>query len=234
MHFSALVSAASLLGTAQAVAVHVVAVGRNPVDPSLPQPVLKYFPEKITAQPGDMVQFQFQGGNHTVTQSNFDNPCMPISPGVFSGFMPIPAGGAATQFPVFTVQVNDTKPIWIYCSQGKHCQQGMAMVINENTQANASRSLENYKKLAAGATDAAGESMSMPSGGSNSSYWSGSSNGTATTMIMTQTSAPTPSIQSNSPAAASSGIASLAGSTFDASASTVTMLLLLGAAFVAL
>jgi hypothetical protein len=33
---------------------------------------------------------------------------------------------------MFTVTVNDTNPIWLYCAQtvSSHCQSGMAMVIN--------------------------------------------------------------------------------------------------------
>jgi hypothetical protein len=33
---------------------------------------------------------------------------------------------------MFTITINDTNPIWLYCSQtqGSHCQAGMAMVIN--------------------------------------------------------------------------------------------------------
>jgi hypothetical protein len=31
---------------------------------------------------------------------------------------------------MFSMTVNSTAPIWLYCSQGKHCQSGMAMVIN--------------------------------------------------------------------------------------------------------
>jgi hypothetical protein len=81
-----------------------------------------------------MVQFQFMPKNHSVAQSNFDNPCQPISmhsnvTGVFSGFMPV----AATDMmvPTYTILINSTKPMWIYCAQAKHCQSGMSMVINQ-------------------------------------------------------------------------------------------------------
>lgn len=98
---------------------------------------LKFFPEKINAPVGSMVQFQFRGGNHSVVQSTFDNPCIPISnvntsaKGVYSGYQPVAASAAKGQIPVFTVMVNSTTPMWLYCSQGKHCQNGMVMVINE-------------------------------------------------------------------------------------------------------
>lgn len=32
--------------------------------------------------------------------------------------------------PMFMVPITDTDPIYIYCSQAQHCQQGMVMVIN--------------------------------------------------------------------------------------------------------
>jgi plastocyanin len=98
---------------------------------------LKFFPEKITAAVGSMVQFQFRGGNHTVTQSTFDQPCVPINQvnssivGIFSGYQPVAASASMGMVPVFTVMINNTNPVWLYCSQGRHCQNGMVMVINE-------------------------------------------------------------------------------------------------------
>ena len=43
--------------------------------------------------------------------------------------MPVsdPNGGNET----FTVTINSTEPLWIYCSQGSHCKAGMALVVNE-------------------------------------------------------------------------------------------------------
>lgn len=98
---------------------------------------LVYSPSAITAAAGDMVQFQFVAGNHTVTQSTFDSPCAPINSvmsnvtGFHSGYMPVAASSAAGQIPTYTIQVNNTTPIWVYCAQGRHCQSGMVMVINE-------------------------------------------------------------------------------------------------------
>jgi len=65
-------------------------------------------------------------------QAAFSNPCVPINKvqpairGLFSGFMP--TNGVIT--PIFTILINDTLPIWYYCSQGMHCQEGMVGVIN--------------------------------------------------------------------------------------------------------
>jgi hypothetical protein len=95
---------------------------------------LTYSPNNIVAAKGDMVQFQFMPKNHTVTQSNFDDPCTPISShsnitGVFSGFMPV--SETDTSIPTYTILINATTPMWIYCAQAKHCQAGMSMVINQ-------------------------------------------------------------------------------------------------------
>jgi len=162
-------TAAALLSLAQALDVQVVSVGLNPVNNAT---ATKFYPEKITAEPGSMVQFQFWTGNHTVTQSNFDNACVPLSTsnasavGIDSSWMPVADSKAMGQIPVFTIMVNDTKPLWFYCKTGAHCQSGMSMVINENTAANASRSLEEYKTLSEGATGgAAGGDASGGAGG---------------------------------------------------------------------
>jgi plastocyanin len=95
---------------------------------------LKFYPNNIKAAVGDMVQFQFYPKNHTVTQSTFDNPCQPVAlnsnvTGINSGFLPVAAD--ATMAPIYTIQINNTTPIWLYCAQAKHCESGMVMVINE-------------------------------------------------------------------------------------------------------
>ncbi|KAG5983031.1 hypothetical protein E4U55_000927 [Claviceps digitariae] len=172
-----------LMGVAQAIDVHVVAVGKNPQSN---QTALKFFPDKIRAQPGSMVQFQFRAGNHTVTQSSFDKPCVPISSvnasakGIFSSFQPVSASRDMGLLPVFTVLINNTRPIWLYCSQGPHCQMGMAMVINENTAANATRSLENYLQLARSVPQPGGVETSIAGGSNIFRPWNGTGPSTGT------------------------------------------------------
>lgn len=148
MQLSSLVLTA-LAGLASAQTTHVVTVAWNAS--------LTYSPEKLTAQPGDFVQFQFHAGNHTVTQSTFDNPCQPSAmhsnvTGFHSGFLPVAASAEMGMIPTYTVRINSTGPLWLYCAQGRHCQNGMVMVINEPT--NPERSLEAYKSLAAEADTA--------------------------------------------------------------------------------
>jgi len=120
---------------------------------------LIFTPSNITAHPGDTVTFEFRQKNHTVTQSNFANPCQMLSSGSTSGqvgfdsglyvlllssFMQayvsltpynsvsMPVSANATTFPTYTVQVNDTSPIWAYCRQISHCGAGMVFAANAN------------------------------------------------------------------------------------------------------
>ena len=44
----------------------------------------------------------------------------------------MPVSQNATAFPSFTVQVNDTSPIWAYCRQVSHCGEGMVFAANAN------------------------------------------------------------------------------------------------------
>jgi plastocyanin len=107
---------------------HRVKVGNNGA--------LTFDPPSIAAGPRDTVVFEFQSKNHTVTQSSFGNPCRKLEftsttgqKGFDSGFVPVDAS-LTTNFPTYTVTVNDTAPIWVYCRQQGHCGQGMVFSIN--------------------------------------------------------------------------------------------------------
>lgn len=68
-----------------------------------------------------------------MVQSSFAKPCQPLDngKGFFSGFTP--AASPDVEAPTtFTIKVENTTPIWVYCSQtnGDHCQKGMSMAIN--------------------------------------------------------------------------------------------------------
>lgn len=125
--FTAATALAGLV-SAQSTKVHIVQVSDKNGD-------LKFSPEELDAAVGDKVQFQFYPLDHSVARSNFANPCVPLDPatangtsGFFSGFMPVKQ--TDTFMPTFTIVVNDTAPIWYYCATGKHCEAGMAGVIN--------------------------------------------------------------------------------------------------------
>lgn len=146
MHFSKLFLGAAALAaaTVQAATIDVeVGVGTS----------LIYSPNDITAAVGDIVVFHFNPKvgvrsltstpiaktrtfkilthtqNHSVVQSSFGQPCVPLATGgFFSGFVPTTVPSTTT----FTVTVADLKPIWFYCAQtvGSHCQKGMVGAIN--------------------------------------------------------------------------------------------------------
>lgn len=86
-------------------------------------PALTFTPDTVTAAEGDWVQFTF-GEGHSVAESSFAAPCVPISgtTGVYSGF---PNDGD-----MWSIQINSTDPLWLYCSSAGHCESGMAMVVN--------------------------------------------------------------------------------------------------------
>ncbi|EGO56044.1 hypothetical protein NEUTE1DRAFT_82983 [Neurospora tetrasperma FGSC 2508] len=227
---------------------HVVSVGYNGT--------LVFSPNKISAEPGEAIQFQFVAGNHTVTQSTFDNPCQPIAmhsnvTGINSGFMPVAAGLAAASakdgksmngttsghggnVPVYTVMVKNKNPMWLYCAQGKHCQNGMVMVVNENPSSNATKSLQNYKALAAKATTIVPSGSGSDSGsgsgsGTGSGTGSGSTNGSTTT---DPSSGTTPS-NSTSPSGSSTAVPVTAGAGVLSAAGTTSMFALVAGGAVA-
>ncbi|KAI1257754.1 hypothetical protein MGN70_000798 [Eutypa lata] len=186
MHFTTSTLLA-LAGMASAQTLHVVSVSGDG------DWALKFSPEKLDAPVGDMIQFQFRAGNHSVVQSSFDAPCAPMAgaganaTGFYSGYQLVSASEAMGMIPTYTVMVQDEKPIWAYCSQATHCQSGMAMVINEDTTANATRSLDNYKLAAAavpassaGGDTSAGDSGTVPDTDSGSSTGGDSTSGGST------------------------------------------------------
>ncbi|KAF8322490.1 hypothetical protein DL93DRAFT_2129092 [Clavulina sp. PMI_390] len=87
---------------------------------------LEYTPNTVTAAPGDVVNFNFQGP-HTVTQVSFDTPCQPLAGGFDSSPLDLTTGST------FSVTVNDTNPVWVACMIPKHCISGMVFAINPPT-----------------------------------------------------------------------------------------------------
>jgi len=201
MQFTTLTLSALSIGSALAQNVHVVTVGGT-------NGTKEFSPNNVVAAVGDLIQFQYNGANHTVTQSSFDLPCQPIAQtanvsGVFSGFMPV--AESDTMRPAFTIPVTSTTPMWLYCSQATHCQAGMVMVVNENTAANATRSLTNY---AAGAS-AAPTGLAIPSSAASSSNSGSSSSGTSSSSGSSTSS--NPAQVSNSSGAGRVAVSSLLG-----------------------
>lgn len=98
---------------------------------------LSFTPSRVNASPRDTIKFIFQVKNHTVTQSSFAAPCLPFTDkttgqktGFHSGFFPVAAN--ATDFPTWSLTINDTSPIWAYCGQSGHCGAGMVFAVNSD------------------------------------------------------------------------------------------------------
>ncbi|KAF2684636.1 hypothetical protein K458DRAFT_442941 [Lentithecium fluviatile CBS 122367] len=141
MLFTSIVCAALAQSLTASAATMMVTVGANNQ--------FTFTPNSVTAQPGDMVAFNFVTQNHSVASSNANTPCQPQRNAVFSDFQPVAAPASAASgrngkgrkgkknnkrqagnTPMFMLPITDTNPMYIYCSQAQHCQQGMVMVIN--------------------------------------------------------------------------------------------------------
>lgn len=93
-----------------------------------PKPVLRYNPETVVADIGDIVEFNFRAANHTATQSSFDSPCVGIPDGFKTGVQMNPYD--IDRLIIRQFEVVDSKPVWFYCGFSNHCEQGMVFAIN--------------------------------------------------------------------------------------------------------
>ncbi|CAD6589957.1 MAG: hypothetical protein ASARMPREDX12_004087 [Alectoria sarmentosa] len=163
---------------------------------------LAFNPSVVTTNVGDTLTFSYYPRNHSVAQSSFADPCHPLgSGGFFSGFQPLSAGPGPVEF---VVQVNDTNPIWIYCSQtkGSHCQNGMAMVANQPASPSPD-TLDAYKLAAAKANTSS--SPSHVAGGIFVSRNSTSTTGRNSTASSTGSSSGPSSVSSSNSSSIASG-----------------------------
>jgi plastocyanin len=162
MRFSTVVAALVPVAAVSAQQNYTIIVGGNGT--------LTFNPASVNATAGDTIAFQFQSKNHTATQSSFAAPCMNLTTptaGIDSGFMPVAPN--ATSYPQWSFTVtNATSPLWFYCRQTGHCQNGMVFAVNPN----ANKSLAAFQ-AAAKASNSDGTPGS--SGASTSSASSASS-----------------------------------------------------------
>jgi plastocyanin len=87
-----------------------------------------FTPNNLTAAAGDTVVFTFYPSKHSVAQASFAKPCVPLnSSSFFSGAMSTTSGVNSM---TYTLTINDTQPIWFYCSVASHCEAGMVGSIN--------------------------------------------------------------------------------------------------------
>ncbi|TFY83448.1 hypothetical protein EWM64_g566 [Hericium alpestre] len=88
-------------------------------------------PSNFTAANGTTVTFFFPnaGITHSVTQSNFSNPCAPLQASGQNGFDSGLQAGVQ-----YTITItDDSVPIWFFCKQVSHCGLGMVGSINAPT-----------------------------------------------------------------------------------------------------
>ena len=94
-------------------------------------------PDVVQAEVGDYVEFQFYPTNHSVVRAAYKYPCIPFElvetdkVGFFSGFYPVDA--ILDKPPTWKIRVNDTDPIFYYCSAPGSCiNYSMVGVVNPN------------------------------------------------------------------------------------------------------
>ncbi|KAH7417255.1 hypothetical protein BKA64DRAFT_295026 [Cadophora sp. MPI-SDFR-AT-0126] len=99
---------------------------------------LVFTPNSLTASVGDTVEFRFYPLNHSVARAEYKNPCIPYEvvdvgrQGFWSGFKPVNV--VLSDPPKFSVLINDTEPIFFYCSAPGACEEDiMVGVINPNS-----------------------------------------------------------------------------------------------------
>jgi plastocyanin len=168
---------------------------------------LVYTPSSINAAVGDIVQFNFESKNHTVTQSSFAAPCVKTTGGFDSGFMPN-INNSVSPAPMLQFQVTVSTPIWMYCAQTGHCGQGMVFSINP-TAAKSQAAFESAAKAQNGTAAAGGMGAGMGAGaGAAASSGSATSGSTATSSVAAVAAATSASVATGTGTLTSGGACS--------------------------
>ncbi|PVH88243.1 hypothetical protein DL98DRAFT_648400 [Cadophora sp. DSE1049] len=99
---------------------------------------LVFTPDSLTANVGDTVEFRFYPQNHSVARAEYKTPCIPYEvvdvgkQGFWSGFKPVSV--VLSDPPKFSILINDTEPIFFYCSAPGACEEDIMIgVINPNS-----------------------------------------------------------------------------------------------------
>jgi plastocyanin len=98
---------------------------------------LRFSPSTLNASVGSVIAFDFLGLNHTLTQSELENPCYSNS-GFDSGFRQYNAANTSGKF-IVEYRVTTGNPTWFFCSQvvpRSHCQAGMVFSLNSGGREN--------------------------------------------------------------------------------------------------
>lgn len=195
---SLITSAASPSATSSALAqTHTISVGIDH----------KFKPEVTQAEAGDLIEFLFFPPNHSVVRAEYEFPCIPYEMtgrgkvGFFSGFRPVDA--ILADPPSWTLKVNDTNPIFFYCSAPGSCiRYGMVAVINPN----ANTSLEHQRQLAKDSAYMLNPGEPFPPEGTPSSLPSASASATSSTPASSSTTSTASATAVANTAKANSGL----------------------------
>lgn len=92
---------------------------------------LAFSPSSLNATIGSKVAFNVLSLNHTLTQSNFVDPCR-SNGGFDTGFAQFNPTNTSGLF-IIEIEVTDLEPRWFFCAQNmtrSHCQAGMVFSLN--------------------------------------------------------------------------------------------------------
>lgn len=91
-----------------------------------------FFPNVIVnASVGATIRFSFQPQNHSVVKGDAENPCIPYDlvhkdgPMWWSGFQPTNTADSKH----YDIKINDTEPVWFYCSAPGSCNENQMLGI---------------------------------------------------------------------------------------------------------
>ncbi|KAG6006414.1 hypothetical protein E4U21_007080 [Claviceps maximensis] len=125
-------AAATLIALAAADTIMITATSNN-----------TFSPDSVMAMPGDVLEFHFQSGNHSVEAGDYGCPCFPLSDGIgfSSGLFDIKA---CEDDKVFRVTLATADTLVFYSSQGDDCFKGMVGIVNPTEK----QTLQSYRTRA--------------------------------------------------------------------------------------
>ena len=90
----------------------------------------QFVPDRVNAEVGDVVLYNFLKQSHSLTQSEFLTPCTPNG-GFDTGLNQVNPTNTSGLF-LIPFEVKTEKPQWFYCKQkqGNHCGKGMVFGLN--------------------------------------------------------------------------------------------------------
>ncbi|KAG5929636.1 hypothetical protein E4U53_002409 [Claviceps sorghi] len=113
-------AATGLAALAVADTIRITATGNNTFSPNV-----------ITAKQGDVLEFRFPFGNHSVVAGDYDCPCfaLPQGSGFSSGTFDV---NSCEDDKVFRVTLSNADPLVFYSPEGDDCSKGMVGMVNPN------------------------------------------------------------------------------------------------------